>query len=277
VNTPSTVLITGGTGTTGSRIATLLRGQATVRIATRKPSSGEHVRFDWANPATHGPALTGVGRIYLVAPVGVADPAPLVRPFLAAAVRAGVRRVVLLSSSAIDEGAPGLGALHRMVRTALPEWAVLRPSWFMQNFLGEHPVAAGIRTSGEIVTATGDGRVAFVDAADIAAVAARALLDPTPHNAAHVITGPEALSYADAAAVITESSGRRVRHRSVSTAELTTRLIAAGIPAEFAAILAGLDADIQRGAEERVTSTVQSVTGRRPRSFAEFARVLAPP
>ncbi|HTF53315.1 MAG TPA: NAD(P)H-binding protein [Pseudonocardia sp.] len=268
-NAPA-VLITGGTGTTGSRLATLLRGQAAVRVATRKPSDGAHVRFDWADPASHRPSVAGVDCIYLVAPVGVADPAPLVEPFLAAALRAGVRRVVLLSSSAIAEGAPSLGVLHRMVRTSVPEWAVLRPSWFMQNFLGEHPLAAGIRASGEIVTATGAGRVAFVDAADIAAVAARALLDRVPHNTAHVITGPEALSYADAAAIITESSGRTVRHRPVSTAELTARLIAAGIPAEFAEILAGLDADIRRGAEDRVTSTVRSVTGRPPRSFAEF-------
>jgi uncharacterized protein YbjT (DUF2867 family) len=271
------VLVLGGTGTTGRRVVAGLRARGvTARAATRKPGEPGQVRFDWADRATHAAALRDVAAVYLLPPIGEAEPASLVEPFLDDALAAGVRRVVLLSSSAVTADTPGLGDLQRLVRAA-PEWAVLRPSWFMQNFLGEHPVAAGIRTSGEIVTATGEGRVAFVDAADIAAVAARALLDPTPHNAAHVITGPEALSYADAAAVITESSGRRVRHRSVSTAELTTRLIAAGIPAEFAAILAGLDADIQRGAEERVTSTVQSVTGRRPRSFAEFARVLAPP
>ena len=262
------VLVIGGTGTTGSLLAALLPD---ARIATRKPVRDDHVRFDWDVPATFDTALEGVDRVYLIPPVGVADPAQVVESFLARARL--VRRVVLLNSSAVPESvtesATGMGALPALVRT-MPEWAVLRPSWFMQNFTGDHPVAAGVRT-GEIVTATGAGRVGFVDAADIAAVAARALLDPLPHNTDHLITGPEVLSYADAAAIITEVTGRPVRHRSVSTGELTERL-AAGLPREFAAILAQLDEDIRGGAEDRVTTTVEDVTGRPPRSFREFVR-----
>jgi uncharacterized protein YbjT (DUF2867 family) len=144
-----------------------------------------------------------------------------------------------------------------------------RPSWFMQNFLGDHPHARAARTDGEIVTATGDGRVAFVDAGDIAAVTAHALADEEPHVGEYVLTGPEALSYADAAAVLTEATGRAVRHRAVGVAELTERFVAAGYPPDFSALLAGLDADIARGAEDRTTSAVQDVTGRPPRSFRE--------
>lgn len=273
MNRKPTVLVIGGTGTTGGLVASQLREQAAeVRIATRRPMADDpaHVRFEWNEPATYGPAVAGVDGIYLIAPVGVTEPAPLVEPFLACALRAGVRRVVLLSSSAVEQGTSGLGALSRLVRAMVPEWTVLRPSWFMQNFLGEHPVAAGIRDRGEIVTATGTGRVPFVDATDIAAVAVRALLDVVPHNTDHVITGPEALSYADAAAGITTASGRPIRHRSVSTAEMTDRIVAAGVPAEFAAMLAGLDQDIRHGSEDRVTSTVTDITGRPARSFTEF-------
>jgi uncharacterized protein YbjT (DUF2867 family) len=271
MSTQATVLVVGGTGTTGSRVAALLREQAAAaRIGTRTPANGnpEHVRFDWSEPTTHGPAVAGVDRIYLLAPPGATEPGPLVEEFLAEALRAGVRRVVLLSSSAVPDGTSGLGVLPPMVRATMPEWAVLRPSWFMQNFIGQH--ATGIRERGEIITATGEGRVAFVDAADIAAVAARALLDPVPHNTDHLITGPEALSYADAAAIITDTTGRIVRHRAVSTAEMTTRFVAAGLPPEYAAMLAGLDEDIRHGAEDRVTPAVQDVTGRPARSFAEF-------
>jgi uncharacterized protein YbjT (DUF2867 family) len=98
----------------------------------------------------------------------------------------------------------------------------------------------------------------------------RALLDPLPHNTEHVITGPEALSYDDAAAVLTAVSGPEVGHRSVSTAEMTDLIAAAGVPAQFAAVLAGLDQDIRHGSEDRVTSTVADLTGRPARSFAEF-------
>lgn len=255
-------LVIGGTGTTGSLLANLLPD---ARVGTRKPAKDDHVRFDWDVPATFGAALEGVGRVYLIPPLGVADPAGVVESFLARARL--VRRVVLLSSSAVPESATGMGALPALVRT-MPEWAVLRPSWFMQNFTGDHPVAAGVR-AGEIVTGTGDGRVGFVDAADIAAVAARALLDPLPHNTDHVITGPEALSYADAAAIITEVTGRPVRHRAVGTEEMTERL-ASALPREFAAVLAQLDEDIRHGAEDRVTTTVEDVTGKPPRSFRDF-------
>ena len=270
------VLVTGGTGTTGSRVAEFVRGRGTpVRVASRRPAPGQ-VRFEWAQPSTHATALDGVRGVYLVAPVGVADPAPLVAPFLVAAREQGVRRIVLLGSSAVPDGAPGMGELYGMVRDAAPEATVLRPSWFMQNLVGDHPVAADARERGEIVTATGDGRVAFVDAGDIAAVAGHALLDPAPHPHEHVITGPEALSYAEAAAVLGEVTGRPVRHRSVSADELAGRLVAAGFEPGFAAALAALDVGIARGGEDRTTTTVRDITGRPARTLRDVVAAHRP-
>jgi uncharacterized protein YbjT (DUF2867 family) len=265
------ILVLGATGTTGSRVAAFLGERGTAaRPATRKPDSAAQVRFDWADRETHVPALHRVSAVYLVAPVGVTDPVPLVEPFLEEAVRQGVRRVVQLSSSAVPEGAPGLGALHSLVRATMPEWAVLRPSWFMQNFTREHFVAQGVR-GGEIVTATGDGKVAFIDATDIAAVAVHALIDEIPHNTAHILTGPEALSYADAAAIVAQRTGTPVRHRSVTADELARHFTGHGVPADFAALLAALDDDIRAGAEDRVTDTVERITGRPARGFRDFA------
>ena len=265
------VLVTGASGTTGRRVAAYLaaRGVAT-RSATRNPKSAGQVRFEWADHQTHGDALDGVSAIYLIAPVGVADPVPLVRPFLEAALDRGVRRVVQLSSSALPEGAPGLGEVHQLVSTMMPEWTVLRPSWFMQNFTGDHHVAQGVR-DGEIVTATGDGRVAFIDASDIAAVAGRALTDTVPHNTEHILTGPDALSYNDAAEVIAQQTGRTVRHRPASAEEVSRRIAALGTPVDFAKVLADLDVAISGGDEDRVTDTVERVTGRPARSFGTFA------
>lgn len=260
----------GATGTTGSRVAAGLtaRGVA-VRLATRTPRAPGQVRFDWTDPGTHRPALHGTDAVYLIAPIGVADPAPLVEPMLHEAVEAGVRRMVLLSSAAVTDETPGLGTLPRLVRDISPEWTVLRPSWFMNNFTGNHPVAQGVR-AGEIVTATGSGRVGFVDAEDIAAVAVRALTDRQPHNTDHLITGPHALSYDDAAAIITDVTGRPVTHRAVQVPELLARLSV--YPPEFATILAALDVAISAGADDRVTDTVARVTGRPPRDFRSFVR-----
>ncbi len=264
------VLVLGASGTTGRRVVAVLTARGVpVRSATRTPTAPGQVRFEWVDRTTHASALDGAGSVYLVAPPGEADPAPLVEPFLEEARRRGVRRVVQLSSSALPEGAPGLGEVHRLVRSTMPEWAVLRPSWFMQNFTGDHLVAQGVR-DGEIVTATGDGRVAFIDADDIAAVAVHALTDPVAHNTEHILTGPRALGYDEAAMIVARHLGRPVRHRSVSAEEHAGHVAASGIPLEFARILSALDVDIAGGAEDRVTRTVEDVTGRPARTFEEF-------
>jgi uncharacterized protein YbjT (DUF2867 family) len=268
------ILVTGATGNTGSRVVSRLTALGhTVTAASRRATAqggARAVRFDWHDPTTYGGALHGADRAYLVPPIGDPDPAAVMVPFLEQARAAGVRRVALLSSSAIPAGGPGVGQVHGLLAGLFDQWAVLRPSWFMQNFTREHFVAQGVR-GGEIVTATGDGKVAFIDATDIAAVAVHALIDEIPHNTAHILTGPEALSYADAAAIVAQRTGTPVRHRSVTADELARHFTGHGVPADFAALLAALDDDIRAGAEDRVTDTVERITGRPARGFRDFA------
>ncbi|MFF4364805.1 NAD(P)H-binding protein [Streptomyces sp. NPDC001594] len=267
---PGTTLVIGATGTTGSRLCAELAaaGQA-VRAAGRRatPVAGaEPVAFDWYDAAGHAAALDGVGRVYVVPPVGDPDPAAVVLPFLRRARAAGVRRAVLLSASSIEEGGPAVGQVHAALPGVFDEWAVLRPSWFMQNFTGGHLHAQGIRTDGVIHTATGTGRVGFVDAGDIAAVAVRALTDRHAPNTDLVLTGPEALGYDDVANIVAEVTGRPVVHRPLPPERLRARL-AALMPEEFAAMLTAMDEAIAAGAEDRVTDTVRAVTGRPARDF----------
>ncbi|MEV7416361.1 NmrA family NAD(P)-binding protein [Streptomyces sp. NPDC089919] len=263
-------LVIGATGTTGGRTAARLTAAGhLVRAASRKgtPLAGtDPVRFDWYDPATHAPALRGVDRVYVVPPVGDPEPARVVLPFLRRARALGVRRAVLLSASAIPAGGPAVGRVHAALPEVFDEWAVLRPSWFMQNFTGEHAHAHSARTEGALWTATGDGRVGFVDAEDIAAVAVHALTDPTPLNTDLVLTGPEALGYDDIARILSEVTGRPVTHRRLTHDALRDRL-AVLLPPEFAAMLADMDRAIAEGAEARVTDTVHRLTGRPPHDF----------
>lgn len=197
-------------------------------------------------------------------------------PFLRRAGSTGLRRAVLLSSSAIPAGGPAVGQVHRELPALVEQWAVLRPSWFMQNFTGDAPHARGIRESGAIRTAAGDGRVGFVDAEDIAAVAVRALTDTRSPDTDLVLTGPEALSHDDVAAIISQVTGRAVAHRHLTFEELRDRW-AAEIPLEFATMLAGMDRAIAAGAEDRTTDTVLRLTGRPPGTFRAFAEREVPP
>lgn len=123
------ILITGGTGTVGSRIASrLIKLGYRVRIASRKKGAladAEYVYFNWKYASSFTPALEQVKQIYLVAPVGVFDPAPYVLPFLKEAKRLGAKRVVMQSASVVSENGPVFGALHQAVRE-FPEWKIGR-------------------------------------------------------------------------------------------------------------------------------------------------------
>lgn len=272
VPTTSTVLVTGSTGTTGSRISSLLRAHLpAVRLReTSRSGEADRVPFDWYRPEGHDAVLDGVDRMYLVPPVGEVDPAAVMIPFLRRASRRGMRRVVLLGAAAVDAGDPGVG----VVQTALPdlteEWAVLRPSWFMQNFIGHHQ-ARSLREHGAVVSAAEDGKVPFIDADDIAAVAGQLLLGPDPVRRELVLTGPEALDHDQIAAEISRVSGRDVRHRRLTPSQLA-REVHVELPDGFAAVLAELDARIAAGAFATLTDEVRQVTGREPTAFGDFAR-----
>lgn len=267
-----TTLIIGATGTTGSRTAAqLIAAGHRVRAASRRAQSipgAEPVAFDWYQPAGHAAALDGVDRVYLLPPIGDADPMAVMLPFLRRARAAGVQRAVLLSSSAIPEGGPAVGMVHRSLGDLFEQWTVLRPSWFMQNFTGMHAHAHSIREENLIRTATGDGRVGFVDAEDIAAVAVHALTDQRSPNTDLVLTGPETLSYDNVAALVTEVSGRLVDHRHLSYEQMRDHL-ATMVPPDFAAILTGMERAIAEGAEDRTTDTVQRLTGRPAHTLRE--------
>ncbi|WP_406224065.1 NAD(P)H-binding protein [Streptomyces canus] len=273
MSTPGTTLVIGATGTTGSRVVSrLVAAGHRVKAAGRKATEVDGapaVRFDWNDPATFDEALDGVDRLYLIPPLGSREPAAVMLPFLRRGRAAGLRRVVLLSASAIPSGGPAVGQVHQALPGLFDAWAVLRPSWFMQNFTGDHPHAQSIRKDGTLLTATGEGRVGFVDADDIAAVAVHALTTPQAPNTDLVITGPQALSYGDIAAVLTEVTDRSVTHRQLTYEQIRDHL-AAGMPAEFADLLAGMDLAIAEGAEDRTTDTVERLTGRPPRSFRAF-------
>ncbi|MET8864550.1 NAD(P)H-binding protein [Nonomuraea sp. NPDC004580] len=308
----SGVLVTGGTGKTGSALAALLRGDGVpVRVAVRNPPADDPgaVRFDWSDPATHPAALRGMDRVYLVPPVNSVDPLPLVGPFLDEAERIGVRRVVLLGSAVELPDAPGALELAARVR-ARPGWVVLRASGFMQNFLPPHPLGEHIRRHGEIRTAAGDGRLGWIDAHDIAATARALLSDPDAGQGDHLpadsgaeqgdraghlpagsgaergdraghlpaeqgdflLTGPKALSYQDAAAIIAARTGRPIRVRHVTPGEMAAGYRAGGLPEEFAAALAAVDAGLGAGRDDAVSTAVLDLTGRPPRSFDAFVR-----
>ncbi|WP_426131509.1 NAD-dependent epimerase/dehydratase family protein [Pararhizobium sp. PWRC1-1] len=263
-----TVLVTGATGKTGSALARILREMGVrVRGATRSPRAVGDISFDWSDASTFEAALDGVDGVYLVAPTDTIEPLVPMQPFLEkAALR---RRLVLLSSSSLPKGGLMMGKVHAWLADHSKDYSVLRPSWFMQNFLTQH--LSGIRQDGAIFSATGDGRVGFIDAEDIAAVAASMLIQSDALDGAEpILTGPRTLSYDEVASSITEASGRAVRHARLTVAELAGRYEGYGLPLSYAKTLAALDDAISKGAEDRVTDEVERWTNRSPNDLRSF-------
>ncbi len=272
-NSSSITLILAGTGKTGSRVAVrLAKLGLSVRTAAR---NGADVRFDWDDPTTHSPALADVDRVYLVAPVMRTDFADQVSSFLDLAEAAGVRHVTYLSAFGTDQASPQVA--HRAVELDLLSrgavtHSILRPAWFMQNFSETflRPI------DGVITVPTGDGAEAFVDAEDIAAVAAATLADPGAHaGAQYAPTGPEALTVSDAADIIADVTGQPTKHNDIDRQAWVDGTVAAGVPADYGQTLRTLTETVASGHGSRPNRDVQNVTRVPPASFADFARRTA--
>lgn len=266
----NTILVTGGTGKTGSRVVMQMRAkELSPRVGTRNPKNDGDVRFDWKDPSTFEKAFEGIDAVYLVAPTDTVDSLGTMRAGLETALASGVMRFVLLSASSLEEGGPMMGAVHAWLRSNAPEWAVLRPTWFMQNFSELHHLDT-IRDEAAIYTATDDGRIGFIDAGDIAACATALLVTPVVRNTDYILTGPEAISYDVVAETLSTQLGRQIIHHHLTVDELAARHQSLGLSAEYAKTLAAMDVAISGGSEDRVTNNVLKLTGSAPTSFNHF-------
>ncbi|MFD4592848.1 NmrA family NAD(P)-binding protein [Streptomyces rubiginosohelvolus] len=268
-NETPTALILGGTGRSGSLLAGgLAQRGITPRTAAR---SGADVRFDWDDPATYADALAGADRIYLVTPTIRLRYANQVAAFLDRAEAAGVRHVTLLSVYNADQAPAEIDfaavEADLAARNGVTH-SILRPAWVMQNFADEHlPLI-----DGAIIAPSRGGTEAFVDAADIAAVAAETLLDPAAHaGATYSLTGPQALTFQDVADTIALVSGRPVAYHDIDQEAWISGALAAGLPADYAVMLRWLTGAIISGNGSTPTGDVEKVTGRPATTFREFA------
>jgi len=277
------IVVTGSSGTIGRDLVRLLSAAgAAVRAISRDIANVQplpHVtpfRADLRDPQHVEGALVGASSVFLLTGN---DPgfAGLQTTVIDAAARAGVAHLVKLSAlGASDHSRSAIGRDHWEVeqalqRTALP-WTILRPHAFMQNWLGD--VAASVRTDNTIVAPIGDGRVPFIDTRDIAAVGAEVLLHGEHHiGKKYVLTGGEAVGYAELARVLTEVTGRPIVYRPITMDEARSQLARRGV--DTAVIEASLAiAAYQRdgGPTARVSPTVQTLLGRPPRTIMDFAR-----
>ncbi|MEU5880029.1 NAD(P)H-binding protein [Spirillospora sp. NPDC047279] len=262
-----TTLVLGGTGKTGRRVARRLQERGLpVRIGSR---SGEPP-FDWGNPTTWGPALQGAEAVYMAYYPDVAAPgaADAVGAFAETAVASGARRLVLLSGRGEDEAL----AAEERVRASGADLTVVRSSWFAQNF-SEDYLLDMVRW-GEVALPAGDVPEPFVDVEDIADVAVAALTQDGHVGQVYEVTGPRALTFAEAVAAISDATGQRVQYIPMSVADFTAAAYR-DLPGDVVEFLTYLFTTVLDGRNAHPTDGVQRVLGRPPTGFADFARRTA--
>lgn len=269
-----TVLVTGATGSVGRHVvARLMAAGVPVRALTRNPAAaglpeGVDVREgDLTRPDTLRAALHGVERLYLF-------PVPeTAREVVAAAKEAGVRRIVVLSSSSVLDasGDNHSGEHHRAVERAVEESGIdftfVRPDEFATNVLWKW--GHSIRAEGVVRAPYGNAPRVLIHEADVAAVAATALLQDGHTGRAYVLTGPEAITQADQVRAISKALGRDIEFVEITPDEART-LMGQAMPAPVVEMVLGYLADAVVN-PPAVLDTVERVTGVPALTFARWA------
>lgn len=277
------ITITGSTGTIGSELVRLLSSAgAPTRAVFRDPTRVQslpgvvYLRADLREERLLEPVLAGSERLFLLSGNRKGFGEQQIR-VLRAAEALGVAHVVKLSAlGASDHSKSSIAREHWEVEQAVQgtsmSWTLLRPHAFMQNWLGD--LAESARAEGVIESPIEDGRVPYIDARDIAAVAAEALLHPEAHaGRKYFLTGGEAVGFADLAAALTEATGRTVTYRPITMDEARGRLEADGAPPDqVEAMLAILAYQRAGGPTSIVSDRVERILGRPPRTIRDFAR-----
>jgi uncharacterized protein YbjT (DUF2867 family) len=273
-----TYLITGATGDVGSKVVhhLLQRGERP-RVFARSAQKanalfGTRVDVfvgDLAQPETMRPALEGADKLFLVnsgPQIPVHD-----EQAAKAAKAAGVRHLVKLSSMDVQHGL-AIGAWHELgeaaIRASGIAFTFVQPTGFMANLLAW---ARSIKAEGIVSASTGEGRRAFIHSEDIAAVATAALTTDEYDGKSLPITGPQALTFAEATATIASTVGRRLTFQPISDDEARQRYAPISGSAEETEAHVCLWRAIREGRLAAVTDNVQRILGRKPLTLQQWA------
>jgi uncharacterized protein YbjT (DUF2867 family) len=212
--------------------------------------------------------VAGTTGVYLVYYPELAFPgvAEKIAEFSETAVKAGVRRIVLLGGRGVELLA---GPSERAVRDSGAEWTILRCNWFSQNFSEGFLWPAVV--SGEIELPAGDTPEPFIDADDIADVAVAALIEDGHNEQIYELSGPRSLTFGDAADEIAKAANRDIRYVPVTFVDYGNLLRANGLPRALVEVFR----TILDGRNSETTDGVQRALGREPRDFADYAREAA--
>jgi len=262
------ILVLGGKGKTGSRVAErLTKLGKTIRIGSRS----EKPPFDWENPETWPGALEGMDTVYITFQPDLAVPGALksIEGFTSQAVKAGIQKLVLLSGKGEKEAE----LCEQVVRNAGVNWTIVRASWFNQNFSESFfldPILAG-----HVALPRAEALVPYVDADDIADVVVESLLDNKHVGQTYELTGSRQLTFEQVIEEISKVTGRDIKFSSITMEEYTKMLKEYQVPEDYIWLINYLFTEVLIDKNSIVTNDIEKVLGRKAKDFAEYARETA--
>jgi uncharacterized protein YbjT (DUF2867 family) len=273
------LLITGASGNVGREVLKQIAGTGvpvraafqSVSKAAAAPSGVEVVTMEYNQPETVRAALTGVDHVFLVGPP-TGDLPAMERKAVDEIKRAGGVHIVKLS--AMGGRAATFPRQHAdsedYIQASGVPYTFLRPNGFMQNFINYN--AGTINTQGAFYGSQGDGKVSHIDIRDIGAVAVKVLTEAGHQGKSYTLTGPEALTNARIAQILSVDVGREIKYVNLTDEQYKQAAIAAGVPEWSAAAVTDLQRLYRESGASAVSRDVEQVLGRRPISFEQFSR-----
>lgn len=263
------IVVTGASGNVGKAVVAALRARGmAVRPALRQPV-GEAVACDFTRPDTFAGALAGAGGLFLLRPPPISDVGPTLNRLVDVGLAMGVTRVVFLSVIGADtRGYIPHARVEKHLSESTAAWTFLRAGFFSQN-LGD-AYRADIAEHDELCVPAGAGRAAFVDVRDLGEVAARCFAEAGHAGKAYTLTGPEALSFAEVAGLLSAALGRQIRYTRPGVLRYMARLRRRGLPFAQRLVQTVLHVGLRFGQGEAVDPTLARLLGRPPTTLAEY-------
>ncbi|NMD70917.1 SDR family oxidoreductase [Bacillus sp. DNRA2] len=275
----TTVLVTGSTGNIGSFVVDhLLKREVKVKAAVTNFERGKQIfngknlnliEFDFKKSDTYKSALAEVDKIFLVRPPQLASPKEDMLPFLKEAKKAGVQHIVFVSLMGVENNPV---VPHRKIEGFIRDlgfkYTFLRPSFFMQNLNTTH--LDDVVKRNELFMPVGSAKTSFIDTRDIAEVAAICITETEHENMAYTLTGNEAITYFEAADIMTEVLGRNITYCNPRIFEFRRTIMKRGTPKNFANVMTMLYVMTRFGTAEKITETTENLLKRKPITFREY-------
>ncbi|KAB3530776.1 SDR family oxidoreductase [Alkaliphilus pronyensis] len=275
------ILITGASGNVGRYVVEALinMGESVVAAGTNVEklkdifeNRVEVVKFDFEDEKTFDNALKGVNRVFLMRPPHLGKPEDIY-PFVDSMKSHSIELVSFLSLMGVEKNPiPPHHKIEKYIEKLGIPYAHIRPGFFMQNLSGIHSVE--IKEKNEIFIPAGNSKTSFIDAADIGLAIAALLHQPEKYkNTAHTITGPEALDYYEVANILSSVTGKKIVYKKPSFLRYRSYYInKRGLDKNYVNVTVALYFMTRMGTAKKVTNGFYELTGRKPRTFYDFAR-----